>query len=594
MITCFDISERECKIVSLSESKNGLYIHNALTVEFPQTDSQDPKRFKIKGELIKEALKQNRLKISSCILLIPKQSVTVRLVSLPSSNDAEITQMARFEAERHIPFNVERHIISHHVMRKEGVSGSKVLISAVDSPIVDDCIEILNVAGIEIEAADISSLSLFNWFLSSKPNFKDDITTALIHIGNSTTDITLIRKDLVIYTRSTLHGMWRFVKDLEDTLKPTKPLGKNFFDEFDMFFPERAFKSGASPESFDNKDSSVPPTPSQEQQEQSQNVNPDSYQIKNDKPFMENQSQTDMSTESFNDYNNKDISHPARKVLQEWINKLFQEIRRTYEFARREFECPPIQKIYLSGDIARCNNVIEFFSKNLGVEICFNPGFDMIKPHPKAKPTMIPENLQPYAEALGGACREILPNTLKINLLSPSYINKKLFKSKKRNFMWVGMFVFLALVLAFIYLKERMDYKENLLKWYRTHNEKNATEVEKLEDMDKKLKIIIREVDNERSALAILDKISSFPYIPSRLTITDFMYIGGDSVNISGHSLEIEDLNKFLSDLEASGFFSIVRLKQRAPYELPYRPRKVQSFEINCFFEKKNISGGKK
>ncbi len=599
MITCFDINDRECKIVTLSENKGSIFIHNVLNVTFPQIDSQDAKRIKIKSDLIKDAIKHNNIKIKKAVLIVPKQSVTVRLVSLPSSEDNEIAQMARFEAERHIPFNVERHIISHHTMKKEGVSGSKVLISAVDSPIIEDCIEILTNIGIDVESADISSLALYNIFLASNPNLTEDITTALIHIANYTTDITLIRKDLVIYTRSALHGLAKFAKDLSDAVKTEQSYSENFLDTFDLFFPEKSFSqiNEYNPEQDPGKLQIInTSTENDIQKDSSDNLSEKKpYEIKNYDPFHKSESNSTLNEDSIDNNTGKNyLNHPARKVLNEWINRLFQEIRRTYEFARREFDCPPINRVFLSGEIARCINVKEFFSKNLSVEVNLNSGIQQIKPFPKAKGFDKVNCFYPYTETIGGACREIIKGSVKINLLPLSYINKKTFEMQKRNFMWIGLFALLALILTVIFFKERADYNNNMLKWYKTINEKNETEVAKLEDMDKKLKIIIKEVDSKRSALAILDKISALPYIPQRIALTDFVFISGDSVSISGHALEIEDLNKFLGDLENSGFFSIVRLKQRAPYELPYRPRKVQSFEINCFFEKKTSSRGSK
>ena len=591
MITCFELNERECRIVTLSHSKSGIQIHHAFTVEFPEMPPQDTKNLKVKSDLIRETLKKYRIKVKRGILIVPKQSVTVRHSSLPSSVDSEIAQMAHFEAERHIPFNAERHIISHHILRKEGVSGSKVLIAAVDSPIVEEMIQILSQAGINPEVSDISSLSLFNLFLASNPNLKDDITIGLINIGHLTTDITLIRENLVIYTRSALHGTSRLIKELNDILKPQVPFDRNLLDKLDLSSPELSFYDSSSAEMSDKSDRSDMSDVSDVSDVSDKTVQPTTAQEMPERQTFETLEKIAIPEGKSEQTNPK---HPSRVILQQWLMRLLQEIRRTYEFARREFDCPPIQKAFISGEITRCQSFLSFFSENLNVTADFNPGINMIQPFPKAKEGEIPQNLMPYAEAIGGACRELIPGTLKINLLPPSYVKSKLSKVKRQNILFTSLLVIFALVIAGVYLKERTDYRNKMLTWYQNYNKKNVAEVDKLVDMEKKLKIIKREVDNKRSALTILDKISSFPYIPANVTMTEFSYIGDESVNIGGHSLEIKDLNQFLSDLENSGFFSSVSLKQRAPDNLPNRERKIQVFEINCFFEKKTEQRGAK
>jgi Tfp pilus assembly protein PilN len=102
--------------------------------------------------------------------------------------------------------------------------------------------------------------------------------------------------------------------------------------------------------------------------------------------------------------------------------------------------------------------------------------------------------------------------------------------------------------------------------------------------MTKKMRVIEGYVRDERNALAILDRISTFPYMPRSISLTDFKYKKGESVELSGHALSIKDLNLFIKELEETGFFKSVDIKQRPWVPLPNNRPKVLNYTLVCNF----------
>ena len=86
------------------------------------------------------------------------------------------------------------------------------------------------------------------------------------------------------------------------------------------------------------------------------------------------------------------------------------------------------------------------------------------------------------------------------------------------------------------------------------------------------------------NALAILDRISTIPYMPKKVAITQFKYTKGVSVEITGHALTIRDLNTFIEDLEKTEFFARVDIKQRPWRDLPNKRPKVLYYTLICSF----------
>ena len=109
--------------------------------------------------------------------------------------------------------------------------------------------------------------------------------------------------------------------------------------------------------------------------------------------------------------------------------------------------------------------------------------------------------------------------------------------------------------------------------------------VMRLQDMQKKTVIISDYVMDEKNALAILSELSSYDYMPRRVSITDFQYTKGQGVELDGFAMTIEDLNRFIGDLEESGFFTEINIKQRPWKGLPNNRGKVLNYSLICRFE---------
>ena len=211
--TVLELSDSEAKVLQVSHTKKtGLLMEDAFSLDLGNLDRDDTAG---RGARIREFLKQKKITLSPCGLLIPKQNSIVRLASLPSADPAELAQMAHFKAEEYIPFNAERHIISHGILRVDAINGSQVLIAAVDGPVMDKAMAICREAGIETLLAEVTSIALVRSLTTHEPKAHEEPSLLALNIGRSQTDISILKDGLLVATRSQPVGIDRLNRDME-------------------------------------------------------------------------------------------------------------------------------------------------------------------------------------------------------------------------------------------------------------------------------------------------------------------------------------------------------------------------------------------
>ena len=224
---------------------------------------------------------------------------------LPSTDPAELAQMARFEADRHIPFNAERHCVGYHIMSSKGVEGSEVLLAAVDGPIVDRGLAGLQNAGFVPDGITITSPALINSLCyQQKDDFKQQ-TQAIISLGLDAIDLVFLHEGRMLYARSV-------AMDLRGALT--------------SWISGQAEGGGAV-----------------------------------------DLSRLAMAAHMIDCL--KLDENPDQVEILRWIERLGQELQRTYDFARREMKCPPIRQVWLTGEGAALRHLDELLARSADLQV---------------------------------------------------------------------------------------------------------------------------------------------------------------------------------------------------------------------------------
>ncbi|AXA36418.1 MAG: hypothetical protein D6691_07295 [Candidatus Hydrogenedentota bacterium] len=551
-ILAIEFAEAECKVAAAERSKNRTTLRALFCFELPKGESAE-ERIALRAKALKEQLAAHKIRTRRARVVIPKNYVMARMVTLPSVSEDEIAGMARFEAERHIPFNAERHVVSHHILAKLGVEGSQVLLAAVDRPIVQEYLDICVAAGLQVEMLGVSSLCMFNAFAALEGQRMGEQVAALVNIGNAYTDLVIVNHGVLSFSRGTSVSVGKLLQELSSGGQPVTVRNLTSLDVLDQELlagSERSIGTQLADPPSDATELSPPPLPLEQ----------------------------------------KSTSPPP---LRQWLLALLKEMQRTYEFARREFNCPPITHLYLAGEGALLRNIDRFFYVNFGAQTQLLRPLNAVEVPQKLREEIGARDTVFLASV--GALLDDGPQAIRINLLPPDYIEKIETQRKRQSYITTGVLAAIALILAYFYVYDLFARQHELLELYRAKNKEMKSRVEDLEAKKKKLDIIRQYIQDKHGALDIIEKISSFDFIPERVTITRFEYKKDESVKIEGHAKTLPDINRFESALKATGFFESVVQDQGSnkPTRLPNRLDPVLAYSITCTFPKRTPPAAK-
>ena len=150
--------------------------------------------------------KTHRILSDKIYLNMPRHQVMVRLMHLPSTDDAEIADMVKMESTRQMPYRDEKIVVGYKIIKKTEDGYSDVLIAVVESSAVERVINILKGSGFVPGKIALSSESLLAWYLTVKGKASDSGpgtgNIAVINISSSYIDLDILENDKLVFTRA--------------------------------------------------------------------------------------------------------------------------------------------------------------------------------------------------------------------------------------------------------------------------------------------------------------------------------------------------------------------------------------------------------
>jgi len=577
-------SERGARIAVASRQRGRVLVSDLIEVTFPPATGGQAPPVSARAAALREALRAHKWSGGGLRLVLPKNIVTMRLVTLPSTQDAELAEMAKFEAHKHIPFNVERHVIGHAVLRKEGVEGSRTLVVAVDRAALEDPLAICREAKIELVSAHVSSLALVEALLLEPPREFERRTFGVVNIGWSAVDITIVSNGIVRFSRSGTMGVGRITPVLEQMLGGTVTIGREHLEALNAFAPEaftgrRDFAAAArEPEK---------PTFVVDDFAEEEALEAAAQSAPRRTGLLEAESSPPAPAHEAGG------SGPAADVTH-WLDRLVQEVQRTYTFAAREFDCPELDAVYLAGIGAHIGNLTAYLQESLHrpVQVIAPPA---VVTFAKRPPRDLAASWSEFAVPIGAAAGEVLPP---INLLPPEYTERIRARRRKRSLVVSGMLGLLLLIVSATYGGRYMADQARQLTFYREQNVFLEPREKRLRDRKNRLDNMKQIMGDKLSASAVLEAVSGIDLItqnPPQVTLTDFHYTKARAVEepsvvvLEGHALNFTVVNQFLEKLKALKIFEDVTVQDQSSYKLPTNryPEPVVQYRIRGILMKK-------
>lgn len=204
-----DIGSRYIKAVQLKETRGGYQLERlGITSLQPEwiVDGSilDSPRV---VEAIKGLISDANIKAKDVAIGVSgHSSVITKRVPLPQMSEDELDESIKFEAEQHIPFDIEDVNLDFQILGlREEENLMDVLIVAVKKEKINEYVSVVQEAGLNPVVVDIDVFALENMY-EINYEVKVDKNIALVNMGASMININILKGGLSVFTRDSSVG----------------------------------------------------------------------------------------------------------------------------------------------------------------------------------------------------------------------------------------------------------------------------------------------------------------------------------------------------------------------------------------------------
>jgi type IV pilus assembly protein PilM len=155
------------------------------------------------------------IKSRQVVIAVGGRDVIVKKISMERVKEAEARQLIRWEAEQHVPFDMENVELDFQILDPEGEGlQMNVLLVAAKRELVENKMALLTQAGLQPSIIDVDAFALHNAFQLNHPDAMHGVV-GLVNMGHETTNINIMEDGVPVLTRDLPLGTRRFREDLQ-------------------------------------------------------------------------------------------------------------------------------------------------------------------------------------------------------------------------------------------------------------------------------------------------------------------------------------------------------------------------------------------
>jgi type IV pilus assembly protein PilM len=188
-----DIGFQTLKLVQIRKKRSGIYLTGAIEIPL-QEKILDKDRFRNKADtanLIKDALKKAKpgaITARSIVSALPETFVFTKTVKMPKMSPAEYQAAIPHEIADFLPIPIENVYFDYQILvAHPDESLSDILIVATPKRLVDDYVEMANLAGLDLVALETKPMAVGRAIIGDK----DKDGTLILHVGTEYSRIAI-------------------------------------------------------------------------------------------------------------------------------------------------------------------------------------------------------------------------------------------------------------------------------------------------------------------------------------------------------------------------------------------------------------------
>jgi type IV pilus assembly protein PilM len=214
-----DIGSSSIKLVELKEGKNGYKLQNLAVAQLPPEAIVDGALMDSVTiiDTIRDLVGNSKAK--NVVTSVSGHSVIVKKINLPFMTESELEESIKWEAERHIPFDINDVNIDFQIIgaSAENPDLMDVVLVAAKKDIINDYVSVIMESGLNPVIIDIDSFALENMLAINYSIEKDEIV-AVANVGASITNINILKNNISAFTRDIFKGGNQITEEIQRQL----------------------------------------------------------------------------------------------------------------------------------------------------------------------------------------------------------------------------------------------------------------------------------------------------------------------------------------------------------------------------------------
>mgnify|MGYP003042794457 CR=1 FL=1 len=169
----------------------------------------------IVGDAIRGLLASAGLKAKNVVAAVGGRDVIIKKITMDRMKEAEAREVIRWEAEQHVPFDMENVELDFQILDPDGDGlQMTVLLVAAKRELVETRVALLGDVGLEPAIIDVDAFALHNAFELNYPDAMRGVV-GLINIGHETCNVNILDDGVPVLTRDIPVGTRRFREDMQ-------------------------------------------------------------------------------------------------------------------------------------------------------------------------------------------------------------------------------------------------------------------------------------------------------------------------------------------------------------------------------------------
>ncbi len=203
-----DIGSRTIKAAEALETKGGWTLKSFGSVELAPGAIEEGvvKDPQVVADTIRELFGLYNIKQSNVAISIGGYSVIVKNITVQNMPEERLYESINFEAEQYIPFDINDVNLDFHILGESDHNSNQmnVLLVAAKKDMIDDYINVIDMAGLNLGVIDIDAFALQNAYDINYTDIDDNV--AVIDIGAGKTSLNILKGHVSVFMRDVSLG----------------------------------------------------------------------------------------------------------------------------------------------------------------------------------------------------------------------------------------------------------------------------------------------------------------------------------------------------------------------------------------------------